>query len=91
MSREPLPRETLLRQLGAIGAHDRGDGLGPPRQVTRIIVGERDFLTHPGDAARLARLLPGSVVEVLPDAGHSLWVEQPAAFAAAVLRGLAAP
>lgn len=88
MSREPLPRASLLRQLAAIGAHDRGESPGLPGQVSRILVGEHDFLTHPGDAARLARLLPGSEVEILPGTGHCAWVERPSGFAEAVLRGL---
>jgi len=33
-----------------------------------------------------AELIPGTLVEIIPDCGHFPWVERPAAFRAAVER-----
>ena len=67
----------------------RGMGAGQPaplwavlpdlQSTVRIIVGERDTRYHQlGE--RLQALLPGSHLAVVPDAGHTVHIDQPAAF-----------
>jgi pimeloyl-ACP methyl ester carboxylesterase len=42
-----------------------------------ILVGAQDTITPAEDAERMQRAAPGSVLEVIPDAGHMAAVEQP--------------
>jgi pimeloyl-ACP methyl ester carboxylesterase len=57
------------------------------RIPTLVIVGDED--TPAVDASRfLARTIPGAELEVLPGAGHTLNLEEPARFNAAVLQFL---
>ncbi len=52
-----------------------------------LLHGEHDPL--PADASRLtASLVPGATFEIIPDAGHFPWLEQPDRFHAAVARAL---
>ena len=56
----------LLRSLGAL--------------PTQVIVGADDALTPPGEARLMARAIPGSFIEIIPDAGHVPNLEQPQLF-----------
>jgi pimeloyl-ACP methyl ester carboxylesterase len=47
---------------------------------TLVITGADDFITGPAAAREVADHVAGARVEILPDCGHFLWVEQPAAF-----------
>ena len=53
-----------------------------------VIAGAEDVAT-PGDAALIAERIPSARLVVIPGAAHLANVEQPAAFAAAVLEHLA--
>jgi pimeloyl-ACP methyl ester carboxylesterase len=57
---------------------------------TLVITGEDDFITGPVSAREIAEALPGARLELLPDCGHFIFVEQPAAFRDAVERFLGA-
>ncbi len=59
--------------------------LGVP---VRILVGELDAWPNQRAADEMAGLFPDATVTVLPGAGHFPWVDDPAAYAAAVLRAL---
>jgi 3-oxoadipate enol-lactonase len=50
-----------------------------------ILQGLADQLTPPGGAVKMHRALPASRLLMVPDTGHSLPIEQPAVFTAAVL------
>jgi len=50
-----------------------------------ILQGLADQLTPPGGSVKMHRVLPASRLLMIPDAGHSLPIEQPALFTAAVL------
>jgi 3-oxoadipate enol-lactonase len=50
-----------------------------------ILQGLADQLTPPGGSVKMHRALPGSRLLMLPDTGHSLSIEQPAVFTAALL------
>jgi len=52
---------------------------------TTLIVGANDG-PLPQAMADLQKLIPGSVLEVIADAGHLPNIDQPAAFEAALLR-----
>jgi pimeloyl-ACP methyl ester carboxylesterase len=47
---------------------------------TLILVGEQDGITPPALSEELQRLIPGSRLERIEDAGHLANIEQPQAF-----------
>lgn len=56
---------------------------------TLIVVGEDDFICSPLQAERIHQRIAGSRLQILPQAGHFPWLEQPEAFFAAVSQFLA--
>lgn len=62
--------------------------LGAIRVPTCVIVGQQDHLKGTNYAETIHRAIPGSVLKVLPRAGHAVCMESPAAFNAAVLEFL---
>ena len=59
-----------------------------------VITGEDDFICGPVNAREIAEGIPGAVLELLPDCGHFVFVEQPELFAEAIrsfLAGAGAP
>jgi proline-specific peptidase len=57
---------------------------------TLVVVGDDDFICDLTAAREMADLIPNARLVVIPDAGHFPWVEQPAAFRAALDQFLAA-
>jgi proline iminopeptidase len=57
------------------------DRIGAP---TLVVVGEDDFICDVTSAGEMADRIPGAQLEVIAEAGHFPWVEQPSAFRAAV-------
>ena len=53
---------------------DRATAIDVP---TLILVGEEDGITPPALSEELARLIPGSRLELIADAGHLANAEQP--------------
>lgn len=51
---------------------------------TLVVVGEDDFVCDVTSARLMADAIRGSRLAIIPEAGHFPWVEQPAAFRAAV-------
>jgi len=49
-----------------------------------VLVGERDILKHRGFASIIAANIAGSVLKVLPGAGHAVVIERPALVAAEI-------
>ncbi len=82
-------RDAILRELDAgTGAELTEARLrAGVRCPVTLLRGERGPAIFAGVARRLARILPGARVCTLPDAGHMMPVEQPAALAAAILAG----
>jgi proline iminopeptidase len=74
---EHFERRTLVLGLAAVDL------------AVLFVHGEGDALP-PRSSLETAALIPGAVVVTIPDCGHFPWVEQPAAFRAAVERLLAA-
>lgn len=58
------------------------------RVPVRVIWGERDQWLEPATASRIADLIPGAEVELIPDAGHFVTEDAPDAVAASLLRFL---
>jgi pimeloyl-ACP methyl ester carboxylesterase len=70
--------------LGVIGrapVPDGIDGIGVP---TLVVVGDQDVATPPDKARRIHERIPGSRLSIIPGAGHSCTVEEPAAVNAAL-------
>lgn len=65
------------------------DEIGSITAPTLVIVGADDAATPPVRARRLAELIPGAHLEIVPDCGHSSTVEQPAAVTALICSFLA--
>lgn len=64
--------------------------LGEIRTPTLILVGEGDIADVHGQAAEIATLIPGAVLEVVPAAGHFLYLEKSQLFADRIV-GLVQP
>ena len=48
---------------------------------TLVFWGELDVLFDPGNAEHLNTALPQSTLQILPEAGHLAWADQPELFA----------
>jgi 3-oxoadipate enol-lactonase len=75
----------ILRALGGVtsrqGVYDQLDKIAVP---TLIIVGDQDVATVPAKAERMYTRIPGSKLVIIPGAGHSSSIEEPAAVNAAI-------
>jgi len=69
-------------------AMDLRPELGHIAVPTLVVVGEDDFICDMVSAHEMAESIPGAQLVTIPDAGHFPWVEQPAAFRAALDRFL---
>ena len=69
----------------AVSEYSFTAALGAVRLPVLIVQGLDDQLTPPGGSVKLSRAIPYSRLLLLPDAGHSLPVENPVLFASAVL------
>ena len=74
---EHFERRTLARRL-------------PEVRVPALFVHGEDDPMPPASSTATAALIPGALVETIPDCGHFPWLEQPEAFRAAVERLLRA-
>lgn len=87
---ESSPPESVVSALRAMAT--RPDSTSLLRHLgvlpTQVIVGADDTLTPPGEARLMARAIPGSFIEVIPQAGHVPNLEQPRAFNAVLHRFL---
>lgn len=91
--RELIERTSTLAITDALGRMmrrpDSTDLLPSISVPTLVLVGQEDGLTPPSDADMMHRAVPGSVLEVIPGAGHISNLEQPESFNAALRRFLA--
>ena len=74
----------------AMSTMDLRSGLGRVQHPVAVVVGARDHLTPPRFAQEIARLIPGSELVVVPDAGHQLPFEAPKRLVS-IIRSVAAP
>jgi pimeloyl-ACP methyl ester carboxylesterase len=56
-------------------------GLGTLAQPVLVITGAKDVVTPPANSRTLARAIPGAVLTLVPDAGHSFLFQEPRATA----------
>lgn len=72
------PTEVMVGFFHGILAHDKLAVLGALSAVeTVVIVGERDRLTTPSHARRIAAAVQGARLLVVPEAGHMVGMERP--------------
>lgn len=75
---EELGPDTYIRHQKAIAARpDSRPGLENVKVPTCVIVGENDEVTPVGDAREMAASISGSVLTIVPGAGHFALIEQP--------------
>lgn len=75
------PPEGVVQALHALAGRPDSRPLLPGITVpTLILVGDEDTLTPPDAARTMAAAIPGSVLQVLPGAGHLANLEDPGAF-----------
>ncbi len=76
--------ETLLADLDACNNFDVMQRLGGIQLPTLAIVGQEDFMTPVKYSEFLKAGIPGANLEVIPNAGHMVMIEQPYLFNAAL-------
>jgi 3-oxoadipate enol-lactonase/4-carboxymuconolactone decarboxylase len=64
---------------------DARDRLGAITAPAHVIAGEEDILTPPRFSREIATAIPGSTLTILPEVGHGMFWETPAAFNAALI------
>lgn len=80
----------LIRQNRAIMARaDLRPALAAIRCPTLVVCGDTDLLTPPDHSREIAAAIPGARLEVVPDCGHLLTLEQPQQVNALLLDWLA--
>jgi pimeloyl-ACP methyl ester carboxylesterase len=72
----PAPREVILQQMRACGAHDTSARLAQISVPTQVVHGTADRLLKVGNGEQIAALL-GIEPQLLEDVGHLFWWEQP--------------
>jgi len=83
-------RVGVLRALGGVISRNGVESeLGSIEAPTLVIVGDEDVATVPAKAERIRDGIPGAKLVVIPRAGHSSTIEEPAAVNAAIAAFLA--
>jgi 3-oxoadipate enol-lactonase len=80
-----LRAPSYLKTIEASFLYERAPDLEAIRVPTHIVVGADDRLTPPELARGMARRIGGSLLTIIPDAGHLANLEQPQRFNAAAL------
>jgi 3-oxoadipate enol-lactonase len=86
----PAPKEVILEQMRACGAHDTSGRLGQISVPTQVIHGTADRLLGVGNGLQIASLLSVEP-QLLEDVGHMFWWERPERSAALVREHALAP
>jgi 3-oxoadipate enol-lactonase len=73
---EPL---AYLHQAAVVAAHDAYERLNQMAAPTLVVHGEQDVFVPPANALVLAERIPGSQLQLWPDAGHMYTVDEPRA------------
>ncbi len=86
----PFPQSVAAfhRQCNALLAHDTVSLLPRIAVPTHVVVGAEDLLIPPRHSRRIAELIPGATLSVLPNTGHCLFWETPLEFNRTVLEFL---
>lgn len=59
-------------------SHETRDRLGTITCPTLVVHGDQDLITLPWYNRAVAEAVPGARLEIVPDAGHLVWLERPA-------------
>jgi 3-oxoadipate enol-lactonase len=86
----PAPREVILQQMQACGAHDTSDRLDRIEVPTQVVHGTEDRLLGVNNGIQIASLLSVEP-RLLDGVGHMFWWEQPERSAALVREHALAP
>ncbi len=86
----PAPREVIVQQMRACGAHDTSEHLAELKVPTQVVHGTADRLLAVGNGIQIAALL-GVEPQLLEGVGHMFWWEQPERSAALVREHALAP
>ncbi len=86
----PAPKEVILQQMRACGAHDTSARLGQVSVPTQVVHGTADRLLGVGNGVQIAGLI-GVEPQLLEGVGHMFWWEQPERAAALVRDHALAP
>jgi pimeloyl-ACP methyl ester carboxylesterase len=86
---DPKHLSAALRGLGTGVMAPLWERLGELAMPVAVLAGERDA-KFVGLAERLQRAIPHATLTIVPDAGHALALEAPAAVAAAITPGRSA-
>jgi pimeloyl-ACP methyl ester carboxylesterase len=86
----PAPREVILQQMRACGAHDTSDRLDRVEVPTQVVHGTVDRLLGVENGILIASLLSVEP-QLLDGVGHMFWWEQPERSAALVRKHALAP
>jgi pimeloyl-ACP methyl ester carboxylesterase len=71
------PVLTRTDLAAAMAAMDLSEALSQVELPVAVVVGSRDRLTPPAQSRRLAAVIPGASLQVVPGAGHMLSLEAP--------------
>ncbi|MGB6008960.1 alpha/beta fold hydrolase [Castellaniella sp.] len=74
------PEFVAREAITSLNASDSRHLLDQIHMPTLIVVGEDDIITPPAESELLAASIPGSILEILPQAGHFPMLERPHAF-----------
>jgi 3-oxoadipate enol-lactonase len=85
-----VPEATYRATLRCLTTFDRRADLPGITAPTTLIAGDRDQAAPLKTMRRMAETIRGARLIVIPDAGHLIHLERPAAFAEALAEGLAA-
>jgi succinyl-CoA synthetase alpha subunit len=80
--------QSFAKATRAIAGLDLWDRLGEIAVPTLVMTGENDPGTNVETARRIHELIPGSRLEIIPDASHMAPIEQPDAYARAIIQFL---
>jgi pimeloyl-ACP methyl ester carboxylesterase len=83
---DPQRPATFFLQLGAIALHSTGRALRRVSVPTVVVTGSDDVLVSPVNSRRIAKLVPGAQLEVVPDIGHAIPAQDPRAVDRAIER-----
>ena len=80
--------EAFKAQAEAIAAFDNREEAASIGAKTLVLCGGEDIFIPPDESEELHRLIPGSLLSILPGAAHSLHLENPEGFCSLVLEFL---
>ncbi len=72
-----LPKTVTRAVNGVINRRDVFEEIKSIQKPTLVIVGDEDVATTPEKAQRIHKQINGSVLEIIPGAGHSSTIEKP--------------